>query len=236
MRLDKYLSDMGAGTRSELKKEIRRSGVTVDGKVIKDPGFSIDASSYVVFRGSVIAYEEFVYYMLNKPAGIISASDDDRESTVVDLIGEPKRRDLFPVGRLDRDTEGLLLITNDGALAHRLLSPKHHVDKVYYARVSGILEDSDIELFRDGLVLTGGLECLPAELKVLSVSEDDYTSEAEITIREGKFHQVKRMFSSIGAEVVYLKRLSMGPLVLDPGLEPGAYRRLTEEEMSSLGL
>ena len=236
MRLDKFLSDMGAGTRSELKKEIRRSGVTVDGKVIKDPGFSIDASSYVVFRGSVIAYEEFVYYMLNKPAGIISASDDDRESTVVDLIGEPKRRDLFPVGRLDRDTEGLLLITNDGALAHRLLSPKHHVDKVYYARVSGILEDSDIELFRDGLVLTDGLECLPAELKVLSVSEDDYTSEAEITIREGKFHQVKRMFSSIGAEVVYLKRLSMGPLVLDPGLEPGAYRRLTEEEMSSLGL
>ena len=236
MRLDKFLSDMGAGTRSELKKEIRRSGVTVDGKVIKDPGFSIDASSYVVFRGSVIAYEKFVYYMLNKPAGIISASDDDRESTVVDLIGEPKRRDLFPVGRLDRDTEGLLLITNDGALAHRLLSPKHHVDKVYYARVSGILEDSDIELFRDGLVLTGGLECLPAELKVLSVSEDDYTSEAEITIREGKFHQVKRMFSSIGAEVVYLKRLSMGPLVLDPGLEPGAYRRLTEEEMSSLGL
>ena len=236
MRLDKYLSDMGAGTRSELKKEIRRSGVTVDGKVIKDPGFSIDASSYVVFRGSVIAYEEFVYYMLNKPAGIISASDDDRESTVVDLIGEPKRRDLFPVGRLDRDTEGLLLITNDGALAHRLLSPKHHVDKVYYARVSGILEDSDIELFRDGLVLTDGLECLPAELKVLSVSEDDYTSEAEITIREGKFHQVKRMFSSIGAEVVYLKRLSMGPLVLDPSLEPGAYRRLTEEEMSSLGL
>ena len=236
MRLDKFLSDMGAGTRSELKKEIRRSGVTVDGKVIKDPGFSIDASSYVVFRGSVIAYEEFVYYMLNKPAGIISASDDDRESTVVDLIGEPKRRDLFPVGRLDRDTEGLLLITNDGALAHRLLSPKHHVDKVYYARVSGILEDSDIELFRDGLVLTDGLECLPAELKVLSVSEDDYTSEAEITIREGKFHQVKRMFSSIGAEVVYLKRLSMGPLVLDPSLEPGAYRRLTEEEMSSLGL
>ena len=236
MRLDKFLSDMGAGTRSELKKEIRRSGVTVDGKVIKDPGFSIDASSHVVFRGSVIAYEEFVYYMLNKPAGIISASDDDRESTVVDLIGEPKRRDLFPVGRLDRDTEGLLLITNDGALAHRLLSPKHHVDKVYYARVSGILEDSDIELFRDGLVLTDGLECLPAELKVLSVSEDDYTSEAEITIREGKFHQVKRMFSSIGAEVVYLKRLSMGPLVLDPSLEPGAYRRLTEEEMSSLGL
>ena len=236
MRLDKYLSDMGAGTRSELKKEIRKSGVSIDGKIIKDPGFSVDTSSRVIFRGSAIAYEEFVYYMLNKPAGIISASEDDREPTVVDLISEPKRKDLFPVGRLDRDTEGLLLITNDGALSHRLLSPKHHVDKVYYARVSGLLAESDIELFRDGLVLTDGLECLPADLKILSVSEDEYTSEAEITVREGKFHQVKRMFSSIGAEVIYLKRLSMGPLVLDPGLAPGEYRRLTSDEMAALEL
>ena len=234
MRLDKYLSDMGAGTRSELKKEIRKGGVSIDGKVIKDPGFSVDKSSHVVFRGASITYEEFVYYMLNKPAGIISASEDDREPTVVDLISEPKRKDLFPVGRLDRDTEGLLLITNDGALSHRLLSPKHHVDKVYYARVSGLLTDSDVELFRDGLVLTDGLECLPADLTILSVSEDEYTSEAEITVREGKFHQVKRMFSSIGAEVIYLKRLSIGPLVLDPGLAPGEYRRLTSDEMAAL--
>ena len=236
MRLDKYLSDMGAGTRSELKQEIRRSGVSIDGVIIKDPGFSVSESSHVVFRGSVIAYEEFVYYMLNKPAGIISASEDDREPTVVDLITEQKRKDLFPVGRLDRDTEGLLLITNDGALSHRLLSPKHHVDKVYFARVSGILSDSDIELFREGLVLTDGLECLPADLKILSVSEDEYISEAEITVREGKFHQVKRMFSSVGAEVLYLKRLSMGPLTLDPDLAPGEYRRLTADEMTSLGL
>lgn len=236
MRLDKYLSDMGAGTRSELKKEIRRSGVSVDGAVVTDPGFSVSQSSHIIFRGSVIAYEEFVYYMLNKPAGIISASEDDRESTVVDLIPEPKRRDLFPVGRLDRDTEGLLIITNDGALSHRLLSPKHHVDKVYYARVSGILTDSEIGLFRDGLVLTDGLECLPADLKILSVSDDDYTSEAEVTIREGKFHQIKRMFSSIGAEVLYLKRLSMGPVDLDPGLAPGESRRLTSEEIASLKL
>ena len=235
MRLDKYLSDMGAGTRSELKKEIRRSGVSVDGTVVTDPGFSVSSSSRVVFRGSVISYEEFVYYMLNKPAGIISASEDGREATVVDLIPEPKRRDLFPVGRLDRDTEGLLIITNDGALSHRLLSPKHHVDKVYYVRVSGILTDNDVELFSDGLVLTDGLECLPADLKILSVSEDDYTSEAEVTIREGKFHQVKRMFSSIGAEVLYLKRLSMGPVVLDPELSPGESRRLTADEMSLLG-
>ena len=236
MRLDKYLSDMGAGTRSELKKEIRRSGVSVDGALVTDPGFSVSQSSHIIFRGSVIAYEEFVYYMLNKPAGIISASEDDRESTVVDLIPEPKRRDLFPVGRLDRDTEGLLIITNDGALSHRLLSPKHHVDKVYYARVSGILTDSDIGLFRDGLVLTDGLECLPADLKILSVSDDDYTSEAEVTIREGKFHQIKRMFSSIGAEVLYLRRLSMGSVGLDPGLAPGESRRLTPEEIASLKL
>jgi 16S rRNA pseudouridine516 synthase len=236
MRLDKYLSDMGAGTRSELKKEIRKSGASIDGKIIKDPGFSVDPSSHVVFRGNIIAYEDFVYYMLNKPAGVISASEDDREPTVVDLITEQKRKDLFPVGRLDRDTEGLLLITNDGTLAHRLLSPKHHIDKVYYVKVSGILTGSDIELFRDGLVLTDGLECLPADLEILSVSDDEYTSEAEITIREGKFHQVKRMFSSIGAEVIYLKRLSMGPLALDPELAPGEYRRLTADEMVSLGL
>ena len=236
MRLDKYLSDMGAGTRNELKKEIRKSGVNVDGVIVKDPGFSVCDSSHVVFRGSVVVYEEFVYYMLNKPAGIISASEDDRESTVIDLISEPKRRDLFPVGRLDRDTEGLLLITNDGALSHRLLSPKHHVDKVYFARVSGILSDSDVELFRDGLILTDGLECLPADLKILSVSEEEYLSEAEITVREGKFHQVKRMFASVGAEVIYLKRLSMGPLTLDPGLDTGEYRRLTPDELLSLGL
>ena len=236
MRLDKYLSDMGAGTRSELKKEIRKSGAVVDGTVVKDPGFSVSESSNVIFRGSEVAYEEYVYYMLNKPAGIISASEDGREETVVDLISEPKRRDLFPVGRLDRDTEGLLLITNDGALSHRLLSPKHHVDKVYYVKVSGILTESDAELFRDGLVLTDGLECLPADLEILSVSDDDYVSEAKITIREGKFHQVKRMFASIGSEVIYLKRLSMGPISLDPGLAPGEYRRLTPEELTALEL
>ena len=172
--------------------------------------------------------------MLNKPAGIISASEDDSEDTVVDLIPEPKRRDLFPVGRLDRDTEGLLLITNDGALAHRLLSPKHHVDKTYYVEVSGVLNESDIELFGQGLVLTDGLECLPADLKILSVSDDEYASAAEITIREGKFHQVKRMFSSVGAEVTYLKRLSMGSVTLDPGLEPGECRRLTAGELEAL--
>ena len=234
MRLDKFLSDMGAGTRSELKKDIRKGNVSVDGVTVKDPGFSVSPSSRVIYKGSVIGYDEFEYYMLNKPAGVISASEDDREPTVVDLITGLKRKDLFPVGRLDRDTEGLLLITNDGALAHRLLSPKHHVDKVYYVKVSGILTDSDVDLFGEGLVLTDGLECLPADLKIISASDEEYESEAEITIREGKFHQVKRMFSSVGAEVIYLKRLSMGPLKLDPALAPGEYRPLTPEELSSL--
>lgn len=236
MRLDKYLSDMGAGTRSELKKEIRKGGVSVDGHIVKDPGCSVGPSSRVIFRGAPVVYEEFVYYMLNKPAGVISASEDPREETVIDLIPEPKRRDLFPVGRLDRDTEGLLIITNDGALSHRLLSPKHHVDKVYYAEVSGILGDQDIELFAEGLVLPDGLECLPADLRILSVSDADYSSEAEITVREGKFHQVKRMFSAVGAEVTYLKRLSMGPVTLDPGLELGECRRLTPDELTALGI
>ncbi|MBQ3370961.1 MAG: rRNA pseudouridine synthase [Mogibacterium sp.] len=234
MRLDKFLSDMGAGTRSELKKDIRKGNASVDGVTVKDPGFSVSPSSRVIYKGSVIGYDEFEYYMLNKPAGVISASEDDREPTVVDLITGLKRKDLFPVGRLDRDTEGLLLITNDGALAHRLLSPKHHVDKVYYVKVSGILTGSDVELFGEGLVLTDGLECLPADLRIISTSDEDYESEAEITIREGKFHQVKRMFSSVGAEVIYLKRLSMGSLSLDPALVPGEYRPLTPEELSSL--
>ena len=234
MRLDRYLSDMGVGARSELKKDIRKGGAIVDGEIVRDPGRSVDASSRVIFRGRTVVYEEFVYYMLNKPAGVISASEDGREDTVIDLIPGPKRRDLFPVGRLDRDTEGLLLITNDGALAHRLLSPKHHVDKTYFVEVSGILNGSDADLFAQGLVLSDGLECLPADLKILSVSDDDCTSSAEITIREGKFHQVKRMFSSVGAEVTYLKRLSMGPVTLDPELEPGECRRLTADELASL--
>ena len=236
MRIDKYLADQGMGTRNEIKKALKEGLVTVNGETVTKAGTHVSEEDTVMWDGMEISYQKYVYFMLNKPAGIISASDDDREPTVVDLISEPKRRDLFPVGRLDRDTEGLLLITNDGALSHRLLSPKHHVDKVYFVKVSGILTGSDVDLFRDGLVLTDGLECLPADLEILSVSEDEYTSDAEITIREGKFHQVKRMFSSIGAEVIYLKRLSMGPLTLDPDLEPGEYRRLTSEELESLEL
>ena len=185
--------------------------------------------------------------MLNKPAGVISASEDSRESTVIDLITEQKRKDLFPVGRLDRDTEGLLIITNDGEMAHRLLSPRHHVDKTYYARVTGIVTDEEIEAFASGLVLPDGLECLPAELKILGIqdisTEDIICSDSldcqqytdtEVTIREGKFHQIKRMFLATDHEVVYLRRLSMGPLTLDPSLTAGEYRRLTQDEITQL--
>lgn len=232
MRLDKYLADMGAGTRSELKKEIKAGQVTVDGNTIRDPGYKVSDSSVVELRGTRIEYEKFVYYMMNKPAGVISASEDPREKTVIDLIDERKRRDLFPAGRLDRDTEGLLLITNDGALAHRMLSPKHHVDKTYFARVAGDVTEEHAEIFREGMTLPDGLECMPAELKVLGRGSGE--TDIFITIREGKFHQIKRMFSSIGCEVVYLKRLTMGPLTLDEELEPGEYRRLSYEEMDML--
>ena len=247
MRLDRFLAEMGVGTRNEVRKEIKSGRVSVDGHTIKDPGCKVQTDSLVELNGEPILYEEFVYYMLNKPAGIISASDDTFEETVVDLIAEQKRKDLFPAGRLDRDTEGLMLITNNGELAHRMLSPKHHVDKTYYAVIMGDVTDSDVKAFADGLVLPDGLECMPADLEVLSrVTDDLYAAieneslensvmtEVNITIREGKFHQIKRMFSSIGCEVMYLKRLTMGPLELDETLLPGEYRRLTEEEVDSL--
>lgn len=246
MRLDKYLSGMGAGTRTEIKKAVKAGLVTVGGVKASDPGMQVSEDSEVTFRGRPIIYEDFVYYMMNKPAGVISASDDSREPTVVDLIDEQRRRDLFPAGRLDRDTEGLLLITNDGQLAHRLLSPRRHVDKRYRAVVSGTVSQEDVQAFADGLVLPDGLECLPADLRVIRTdaaapeSEADTSNdistatEVEITIREGKFHQIKRMFLAKGKEVLYLKRLAMGPLVLDESLAPGEYRRLTESELNEL--
>lgn len=236
MRLDKYLSEMGIGTRSELKKEIKSGNVAVDGLIVKDPGTSVSAGSSVVFKGRPVVFEEFVYYMLNKPSGVISASEDSRETTVVDLITERKRKDLFPVGRLDRDTVGLLIITNDGEMAHRLLSPKHHVDKLYYAKVDGDVNEEDVRSFAEGLRIDDDLTCLPAELKITGREEtgSGMVTDIEVVIREGKFHQIKRMFRAVGKEVLYLKRLSMGPVKLDPELEEGSFRRLTDEEISSL--
>ena len=208
IRLDKYLADMSIGTRQEVKKYIR--------------------------QGRVKIYETFEYYMLNKPAGVISATEDKRDKTVLDLIKEKKRKDLFPVGRLDKDTEGLLLITNDGALAHRLLSPKKHVDKCYYAEISGGVTEDDVRVFKERINIGTQEEpewTMPAELKIL---EKGTVSRIRLTIREGKFHQVKRMFLAFGKEVVYLKRERMGALVLDEELAPGEYRKLTDSELKSI--
>lgn len=227
IRLDKYLADMGVGTRTEVRQMIGKGLVCVNGEKAGKAEQKIDSEKDgVSVNGNSLVYEEFEYYMLNKPAGIISASEDKREKTVVDLIGEAHRRDLFPVGRLDRDTEGLLLITNDGALAHQLLSPKKHVDKVYYARIRGRVAEDDVALFAEGIDIGDEKKTLPAKLDILHSAEE---SEIELTIREGRFHQVKRMFEAVGKEVVYLKRIRMGKLVLDPSLEPGEYKKLDKD-------
>ena len=232
IRLDKFLADMGYGTRSEVKKEITKGNVKINGLPVRKPETKIDTEKdEVMYREQPAAYEKYEYYMLNKPAGVISATTDKREKTVLDLIGEKQRKDLFPVGRLDKDTEGLLLITNDGELAHRLLSPKKHVDKVYYVRVQGELVEEDIRRLAEGIDIGEEKLTLPARLVI---RKNGQFSEAEITIQEGKFHQVKRMFHALGKEVVYLKRLSMGTLVLDGNLKPGEYRKLTKEERDGL--
>ncbi len=232
LRLDKLLADMGYGTRSEIKKEIAKGGVTVNGTVMKKPEAKIDTERDIVcIKGEKAVYARYEYFMLNKPAGVVSATMDRRERTVLDLIEDKKRDDLFPVGRLDKDTEGLLLITNNGELAHQLLSPKKHVDKVYFARVRGTVTEEDIKMFSEGLDIGDEKKTLPAQLSILSAGE---ISETRITIREGRFHQIKRMFAAVGKEVVYLKRLGMGTLTLDESLAPGEYRRLTEEEVTGL--
>ncbi|MCB7303306.1 pseudouridine synthase [Bariatricus massiliensis] len=232
IRLDKYLADMGVGTRSEVKNFIRRGMVTVDGAAASRPEQKIQPERQTVMvNGSQVCYVEFEYYMLNKPAGVVSAVTDTREKTVLDLLTGKKRKDLFPVGRLDKDTEGLLLITNDGELSHRLLSPSKHVDKTYFARIQGRATADDIRAFSEGIDIGDEKPALPAVLKILKTGD---TSEVEITIQEGRFHQVKRMFEAVGKKVIYLKRLSMGSVVLDETLPPGGYRELTKEELERL--
>lgn len=223
---------MGKGTRSEVKKEISKGLVRVNNVIVKKPETKLDTDSdHVLFDGVLVGYAQHEYYMLNKPAGVISATEDKREKTVIDLIIERKRKDLFPVGRLDRDTEGLLLISNDGELAHRLLSPSKHVDKVYYAKIDGEVTIEDVEAFQQGVDIGEEELTRPAKLRVLKSGTQ---SEIELTICEGKFHQVKRMFQAVGKEVVYLKRLQMGTLILDESLKPGEYRELTEQEIADL--
>lgn len=232
LRLDKYLADMGIGTRTEVKRAISKGQIQVDGETVKRPERKIDTEKEKVFyQGKAVAYAEYEYYMLNKPAGVVSATEDQKDRTVLDLISEKQRKDLFPVGRLDKDTEGLLLVTNNGELAHRLLSPKKHVDKVYFARIDGRVTEEDVKIFEKGLDIGEDKLTLPAHLEILKSEE---TSEIRLTIREGKFHQVKRMFHAVGKEVTYLKRLEMGGLVLDPELALGEYRELTAQEVKVL--
>lgn len=234
IRLDKYLAQMGCGSRQEVKKYIRQGRVSIDGKVINEADYKVADAQCASLDGTPITYVTHEYYMLNKPAGVVSATSDKRDRTVIDLIVSRKRSDLFPVGRLDKDTEGLLLITNDGDLAHRLLSPKKHVDKVYYAKVAGPVTALEAKLFAQGVNIGSQQEpewTLPGTLEILCAGE---VSEIRLRIQEGRYHQVKRMFHAVGKEVIYLKRECMGPLKLDACLAPGEYRMLTDEELRKL--
>ena len=232
IRLDKFLADMGFGTRSQVRQQIAGGNVTVNGLPARRPELKVDTDKdRVLFCGTEAAYAQYEYYMLNKPAGVVSATEDKKERTVLDLLQERKRKDLFPVGRLDKDTEGLLLITNNGDLAHHLLAPGRHVDKVYYAEIDGKVTREDAELFRAGVDIGDKKKTMPAFLEILSSAD---RSEILLTIREGRFHQVKRMFHAVGKEVLFLRRIQMGPLKLDEKLRPGEYRRLTKEEVEKL--
>lgn len=232
LRLDKFLSEMGVGTRTEVKKLLKKKVVCVDGNIVIKPETKVDPDiSIVTIEGKQITYCKYEYLMLHKPAGVVSATRDDHDKTVLDLIDGQKRKDLFPVGRLDKDTEGLLLITNDGELSHRLLSPAKHVDKTYYARIDDVVDDEDVAKFAEGLDIGDDTKTLPGKLKILASGPE---SEILLTIQEGRFHQVKRMFEAVGKHVVYLKRMSMGPLTLDKSLEKGAYRPLTQKEIEEL--
>lgn len=233
IRLDKYLADLGIGTRSEVKKKIRAGLVTVNDVPAGRPEMKIDETAdEVCLNGEKLTYARFAYYLLHKPAGCVSAVSDEVHRTVMDYLPDALRRGLFPVGRLDLDTEGLLLLTDDGALSHALLSPTKHVNKTYYVKVAGSVTEDEVRLFGQGIDIGEAKPTMPAELVILQSGEQ---SEVELTISEGKYHQVKRMFAATGKEVVYLKRIAMGPLVLPVDLKAGEYRPLTKEERTALG-
>ena len=231
MRLDKFLVEMGKGTRSQIKEMAKKGRIQVNGAVLKATDEKIDPEKdVVVLDGQRVSYAQTEYFMLNKPAGTVSATEDGKYPTVVSLIGSALRKDLFPVGRLDLDTEGLLLITNDGAMAHELLSPKKHVDKTYFVKLRESLKQEYEAALENGIDIGEEALTLPAKLEICS--ED--RKNCLLTIHEGKFHQVKRMFQSAENEVVFLKRMSMGSLTLDKALETGQYRPLTQEEIERL--
>ena len=233
MRLDKFLCDMQLGSRSQVKEIIKKGLVSVNDTLVKSPDFKIDEKKDAVFyMGKELIYQGMYYYMLHKPAGVVTATKDDHEPTVMALLPDANGKDLFPVGRLDKDTEGLLLITNDGELAHNLLSPRKHVTKTYYVECSGMLTTDKIALLENGVDIGDEETTHPAKVKLITQLDDSYT--IELTITEGRFHQVKRMIQAVGGSVTYLKRLSMGTLSLDPDLHKGSYRTLTEKELLAL--
>ncbi|TMN21216.1 pseudouridine synthase [Lentibacillus cibarius] len=233
MRLDKLLANMGHGSRKDVKALVKKKKVAVNGEITKDTGFQLDPEKdMVTVNGEMVQYRKYIYLMMNKPPGYVSATVDDREKTVIDLLpNDYQIFSPFPVGRLDKDTEGLLLVTNDGELAHQLTSPKKNIEKTYYAEINGRITDVDKEKFADGIVLDDGYKTKPA---VLTILQAGVISEAEITVTEGKYHQVKRMVEATGKRVRFLKRLRMGNLRLDPDLKPGAFRELTSVEVDML--
>ncbi|MFB8506354.1 pseudouridine synthase [Enterococcus durans] len=236
MRLDKFLAEVGIGSRKEVKVLIKKGQIKVNEEVIKSDKFQVkEFDDQITYLDEPLVYQKDFYYVLNKPAGVISATQDNYEQTVMDLLSdEDYREDLFPVGRLDKDTEGLLILTNDGKLAHQLLSPKKHVEKEYFAKVKGVMTEEDIDSFARGLVIDKGEQTLPAQLFIDSVDHEEETSTIRLILHEGKFHQVKRMVQAVGKEVTYLKRLRMGGFLLPESLDNGEYRELTETELLQL--
>ena len=230
IRIDKYLCDMSIGSRSEIKEYIRKKLITVDGVVVTDPGMKISEDSAVTFKGEPLQYKQFRYYMLNKPQGVVSATKDNIDTTVMDLLKDVNTRDMFPVGRLDKDTEGLLIITNDGELSHRLLSPRSHVDKCYLVQLMHSITADDIKSLSKGVDIGDDTLTLPAKVEAIAADR------IYLTITEGRYHQVKRMLEAVGNKVVFLKRVSFGPLELDSDLVPGQYRELDDSEIIMLNL
>ena len=230
IRIDKYLCDRSIGSRSEIKEYIRKKLITVDGVVVTDPGMKISEDSAVTFKGEPLQYKQFRYYMINKPQGVVSATKDNIDTTVMDLLKGVNTRDMFPVGRLDKDTEGLLIITNDGELSHRLLSPRSHVDKCYLVQLMHSITADDIKSLSKGVDIGDDTLTLPAKVEAIAADR------IYLTITEGRYHQVKRMLEAVGNKVVFLKRVSFGPLELDSDLAPGQYRELDDSEIIMLNL
>ena len=236
MRLDKFLANSGIGTRKEVKEILKKKKISVNGLFVKDGKIHIDEKKDAIkYENEVIRYKPFVYIMMNKPAGVISATEDSHHKTVIDLLNNKYRTyDVFPVGRLDIDTEGLILLTNNGILSHNLLSPKKHVDKKYYVKIAKPLSENDVKTLENGIKLEENFVTKKANVEIISEDLESNSYQVYITISEGKFHQVKRMFKAVNNEVLYLKRITMGNLSLDENLKLGEYRQLTENELDKL--